>query len=97
MRLFVAETHNGKLALPEILEDMAASGISSLMVEGGAEVAKSFLEAGLVDEIALLTGAITIGGDGIPSPIAETDLATSFTLARQMVLGDDKLQIFYKV
>ncbi len=97
VRLFAAEAHDGKLALPEILEDMAASSISSLMVEGGAEVAKSFLEADLVDKIALLTGPTTIGEKGIPSPVVATDLATSFTLERQMVLGDDTLQIFYRV
>ena len=96
VRLFVAEAHEGKLALPEILEDMASSGISSLMVEGGAEVAKSFLEAGFVDEIALLTGPTKIGEAGIPSPLKASDLATSFTLARHMVLGDDTLDIYQR-
>ena len=96
VKLFVAESHGGKLALPEILEDMAASGISSLMVEGGAAVATSFLEAGLVDEVAYLTGAASVGEGGIPSPVVQTELTKSFNLARQLVLGDDKLDIYLK-
>ena len=97
VRLFVAETHDGQLALPEILEDMAASGISTLMVEGGAKVAQSYLEAGLVDEIVLLTGPIEIGEEGIASPLAASDLEAGFTLARHMVLGDDTMDIYKKV
>ncbi|MEM1317655.1 MAG: bifunctional diaminohydroxyphosphoribosylaminopyrimidine deaminase/5-amino-6-(5-phosphoribosylamino)uracil reductase RibD, partial [Pseudomonadota bacterium] len=53
VRHFAAEAEGGAIALPEVLDDMGARGISSLMVEGGAQLAESFLVAGLVDEIAL--------------------------------------------
>ena len=91
---FAAENHDGCLALPEIAEDMAAAGISTLMVEGGAEVARSFLEAGLIDEIALFSSQIVIGEEGIVSPLNKDALREGYSLVRQDVLGDDVLQLF---
>lgn len=62
-------------ALPEILEDMAALGISSVLVEGGATVAQSFLSAGLVDRVELFTSCQHLskgqGGAPIPSPLSQ--------------------------
>lgn len=40
-------------------------GITRLMVEGGAQVAASFVEAGLVDEVSLLRGPTEIGANGV--------------------------------
>ncbi len=47
------ETFDGRVALPELLEDLAAKGMSSVLVEGGAATAKYFLDEGLVDRIVL--------------------------------------------
>ncbi len=87
---------NGQLALPEILKDMAMRGISSLMVEGGAKTARSFLDAGLVDEIALFTGALTIGEKGIASPVTRKRVPKGFALVRSLELGNDSLDIYRK-
>ncbi|PCI04724.1 MAG: riboflavin biosynthesis protein RibD [Hyphomicrobiales bacterium] len=46
----------GQIALPNLLNDLANKDITSLMVEGGAKVATSFLAAGLVDAIELFIG-----------------------------------------
>lgn len=50
------EMHDGRIALPELLDDLAAIGIQSIMVEGGARIAKSFLEQDLVDQILVHVG-----------------------------------------
>ena len=97
VRILRAESVDGHLALPEILEDLAATGLSSLMVEGGAKVAQSFLEAGLVDEIALFQSDKVVGDDGIASPITEASVPQEFALDRSLQLGDDQLTIYYKV
>ncbi|MFD0915610.1 bifunctional diaminohydroxyphosphoribosylaminopyrimidine deaminase/5-amino-6-(5-phosphoribosylamino)uracil reductase RibD [Pseudahrensia aquimaris] len=94
VRHFIAEAHDGTLALPEILEDMAASGLSSLLVEGGAQVACSFLEANLVDEIALFRAPVEIGQGGIASPITSDSVPDTFALARTLQLGDDTLELY---
>ncbi|MFK5978871.1 MAG: bifunctional diaminohydroxyphosphoribosylaminopyrimidine deaminase/5-amino-6-(5-phosphoribosylamino)uracil reductase RibD [Rhizobiaceae bacterium] len=55
-QLIACEIHEEQIALPELLDDLAEKGITSLMVEGGAKVAKSFLADGLVDAIELFIG-----------------------------------------
>ena len=54
-----------QLDLAEVLKVLADQGITRLMVEGGPKVAGAMAAAGLVDELALLRGAKTIGADGI--------------------------------
>ena len=98
--LFAAESHAGQLALPEFLEDFAGSGLSSLMVEGGADVARSFLEQDLVDFIWLFSSPKVIGEGGIVSPVqpdASDDLPRGFCVDRQLQLGDDSLTIFSRI
>ena len=56
---------DGQLDLAEVLKVLADQGITRLMVEGGPKVAGAMAAAGLVDELALLRGAKTIGADGI--------------------------------
>ena len=48
-----------------MLKVLAGEGITRLMVEGGPKLAGALAAAGLVDELALLRGAKTIGADGI--------------------------------
>ncbi|MEP1206010.1 MAG: bifunctional diaminohydroxyphosphoribosylaminopyrimidine deaminase/5-amino-6-(5-phosphoribosylamino)uracil reductase RibD [Rhizobiaceae bacterium] len=91
--LFAAESHEGRLALPEFVEDLANAGFSSLMVEGGAEVAASFLEHQLEDEIWLFTSGVTIGRGGIASPLTANSLPNGYIASRTLQLGDDTLQI----
>ncbi|TIN53483.1 MAG: riboflavin biosynthesis protein RibD, partial [Mesorhizobium sp.] len=47
VRFIGTETHEGGVALPELLEDLAALGMGSALVEGGARVASAFLADGL--------------------------------------------------
>ncbi|MEM9330181.1 MAG: bifunctional diaminohydroxyphosphoribosylaminopyrimidine deaminase/5-amino-6-(5-phosphoribosylamino)uracil reductase RibD [Pseudomonadota bacterium] len=51
-----AEMHNDRVALPELFADLAAKGIQSVMVEGGAKLAESLLADDLVDEIIVHQG-----------------------------------------
>ena len=96
VQLFAAEQHDGLLALPEFVEDLAASGLSSLMVEGGAKVAKSFLEQGLVDHIWLFTSTMVLGENGIVSPVNNKIVPERFMVQRRLKLGADELQILQK-
>jgi diaminohydroxyphosphoribosylaminopyrimidine deaminase/5-amino-6-(5-phosphoribosylamino)uracil reductase len=85
------EFHEGVMALPEVLEDMAAQGISSLMVEGGAKLAQSFLDAGLVDVIALFRSPDALGS-GIKAPV----IPQTFNEPRHLTLGADTLTLYAK-
>ena len=53
----------------EVLADLYSRGITSLMVEGGAAVLRSFVEAGLWDVARVERAPVTLGADGrAPSP-----------------------------
>jgi diaminohydroxyphosphoribosylaminopyrimidine deaminase/5-amino-6-(5-phosphoribosylamino)uracil reductase len=84
-----AEIHEERIALPELLDDLAARGIQSLMVEGGAEIAKSFLNDGLVDRITLFTGPGRLGEGAVASPVTAATVSAGFALTREAVFGED--------
>ncbi len=83
------ETFDGRIALPELLEDLAAKGLSTVMVEGGAATARHFLDEGLVDRIVLFRGAVVVGADGIAAPVDENQMPGGFSLVRRATFGDD--------
>ncbi len=56
----------GRLALPALLDDLAARGIHRLMVEGGTGMHTGFLAADLVDEIRLAVAPILVGDPAAP-------------------------------
>jgi len=89
VRFLAVDLHEGRIALPELLEDLGAQGYMKLMVEGGAETARHFLDEGLVDRIALYRGPVTIGAGGVASPVTETTIPPGFRLVRQARFGDD--------
>jgi diaminohydroxyphosphoribosylaminopyrimidine deaminase/5-amino-6-(5-phosphoribosylamino)uracil reductase len=83
------ETHDGRIALPELLEDLAGKGISTVLVEGGAATARAFLEDGMVDRIALFQGPNPIGEGGVASPLTFETIPDGFRLVRQARYGLD--------
>lgn len=55
-----------RLDLSRMLAQLAARGITRLYVEGGQAIATSLLEADLVDDLIIITGATNLG-DGLPA------------------------------
>ncbi|MCT7375854.1 bifunctional diaminohydroxyphosphoribosylaminopyrimidine deaminase/5-amino-6-(5-phosphoribosylamino)uracil reductase RibD [Chelativorans salis] len=86
---FAVETVDGHIALPELMDDLAARGISSLIVEGGAYTAEAFLAEGLVDRLCLFVGPGEIGPRGIASPVGPDHIPQGFTKLREARFGDD--------
>ncbi|TPK74671.1 bifunctional diaminohydroxyphosphoribosylaminopyrimidine deaminase/5-amino-6-(5-phosphoribosylamino)uracil reductase RibD [Mesorhizobium sp. B2-4-15] len=89
VRFIGTETHEGGVALPELLEDLAALGMATVLVEGGAKVANAFLADGLVDRVVLFQGPEAIGDDGIASPIDADHIPAGFRRLREMQFGED--------
>ena len=85
-----ADIAEGRIALPEMLEDLAGRGVSTLMVEGGATVAEQFLRDGMVDRIALFSSDVEVGQGGIASPLTSDNLPSEFRLVREGRFGDDR-------
>lgn len=88
-RILAAETINDDVAIPELLDDLAAQGIATLMVEGGAAVAESFLREGLVDRLSIFRGPAVIGVEGVAIPDLQSHIAASFEQTRDMWFGPD--------
>ncbi|MER8902305.1 bifunctional diaminohydroxyphosphoribosylaminopyrimidine deaminase/5-amino-6-(5-phosphoribosylamino)uracil reductase RibD [Mesorhizobium sp. M0772] len=89
VRFIGTETHEGGVALPELLEDLGALGMASVLVEGGAKVASAFLAEGLVDRIVLFQGPEAIGEGGIASPIDANHIPAGFRKLREMRFAED--------
>jgi diaminohydroxyphosphoribosylaminopyrimidine deaminase / 5-amino-6-(5-phosphoribosylamino)uracil reductase len=77
--------------LEEALARLAAEGVQSLLLEGGAALARSFLEADLVDKLLLFV-APEADGEGLKAPLPDPDRLTGLSIRR---LGKDALLTAY--
>jgi diaminohydroxyphosphoribosylaminopyrimidine deaminase/5-amino-6-(5-phosphoribosylamino)uracil reductase len=62
--LTVASTGDGRPDLGASAKALAADGLQRLLVEGGGQVAASFLRCGLVDRIEWFRAPLLLGGEG---------------------------------
>jgi len=89
VKLLATDTFEGRIALPELLEDLAAQGMMNVMVEGGAETARNLLADDMVDRIVIFQGPDRLGADGIAAPIDRDHIPAGFRLVREARFGDD--------
>jgi len=87
----------GGLDLSAVLRQIAARGITRLMVEGGAKIAAAFVAADLVDEAALFRSPNAIGSDGVDAleelPLVALTNSPRLTMRCGEVLGADRLEL----
>jgi len=57
----VGADSQGRVSVAEVVEDLAQRGFRSIFVEGGAKVITSFLRAGLVHRMIVVTAPVIIG------------------------------------
>ncbi len=62
--LLCRATSNGYVFLPHLMEKLGTMGITSLLVEGGAEVFSDFLQRNLVDRMVVCIAPKVIGANG---------------------------------
>ena len=53
---------NGRVSIPALLARMTEAKLDSLLIEGGGEIAASFLEARAIDKVSFFYAPIRIGG-----------------------------------
>lgn len=96
--LSCALTPDGRLAPGSILQVLSERGITRLMIEGGPTVARAFLDAGYVDELALFRGARPAGANGLsPFPPDGLELIPAmpqFVLHEARGLGPDQFTLY---
>jgi len=96
VQFLAVETADGEVALPELVEDLAAKGFTTLLVEGGAHTAAVFLEEDLVDKICLFVAPKTLGEDAVAAPVSPNNFPAGFRLVRRDRFGDDDYFEFVK-
>ncbi|MFQ5898305.1 MAG: bifunctional diaminohydroxyphosphoribosylaminopyrimidine deaminase/5-amino-6-(5-phosphoribosylamino)uracil reductase RibD [Candidatus Methylomirabilia bacterium] len=86
---------DGRVGLPELLGALARREVVALLLEGGAELNAAFLEAGLVDRVALFFAPLLLGGVQAPGLVGGPGrgLKEAFRLREVRVrsVGDDFL------
>jgi diaminohydroxyphosphoribosylaminopyrimidine deaminase / 5-amino-6-(5-phosphoribosylamino)uracil reductase len=87
--------------LKAVVEALADEGMTRLFVEGGGQVAASFLRCGLVDHLEWFRAPMVIGGEGRPAvgALALSGLsdAPRFRRVDVRVLGDDMWERYERV
>ena len=89
----VAEVGDGRPELKAVVQALAGVGLERLFVEGGGQVAASFLRCGLVDRIEWFRAPVVLGGEGRPciGALGVRRLADAARLRRTALdpVGDD--------
>lgn len=96
----IPEGLDGRIDPEAALSVLAASGIGTLMVEGGAEIAAVLIERDLVDELDLFVGTGVVGPEGVRLPASveaalETE-AERFAAVERRSVGPDRLTVFHR-
>jgi diaminohydroxyphosphoribosylaminopyrimidine deaminase / 5-amino-6-(5-phosphoribosylamino)uracil reductase len=94
--VIVATGQNEPARVRSALDQLGASGITSILLEGGPHLAGAFLDAGEVDEIRLFVAPVVVGGSSARDPlegegveqIAQATRALTFDVER---VADDVL------
>ncbi|KQW83723.1 RibD family protein [Brevundimonas sp. Root1279] len=73
-RVEQVEAEDGRPSVAAVLAAIAHAGCRSVLIEGGGQVAASFLRAGAVDRLEWFRAPILLGGEGRPC-VAGLELA----------------------
>ncbi|TAN71720.1 MAG: bifunctional diaminohydroxyphosphoribosylaminopyrimidine deaminase/5-amino-6-(5-phosphoribosylamino)uracil reductase RibD, partial [Magnetospirillum sp.] len=92
---------DGAVDLEVALEALAESGVTRVLVEGGAHLAAALLRAGLVDRLIWFRAPRLMGGDGLAAAVAfgVDHLAQTPRFERVEVrpVGDDVMEIYTRL
>ena len=91
IEILTIDTPDGRLAIADIIEALAARGLTSIVCEGGPGLAAQFLEAGVVDEVCLSTSPV-INGSALP--VFGTDDTDQTALRIDQLMVDDASGIY---
>lgn len=87
--------------LKTVVEALGREGLSRLLVEGGGQVAASFVRCGLVDALEWFRAPVLIGGEGRPGvgalAVAALAEAPHFRRTEVHELGDDLWERYARI
>ncbi len=87
VEVLVATGGNDPAHVCSALDQLAAQGVTSVLLEGGPRLAGAFLDAGEVDEIRLFLAPLLIGGKQGRDPLEGMGVETIAAAPRALSLG----------
>lgn len=89
-------TAEGRVSLPDLLDDLGKRNLISVLVEGGGEVHAAMFKEGLVDKVCAYVAPKLVGGRDAPGPLGGNGIeklmdATRLNSLDVTRLGDDLL------
>jgi diaminohydroxyphosphoribosylaminopyrimidine deaminase / 5-amino-6-(5-phosphoribosylamino)uracil reductase len=85
-------------SLPHALRALRARGVRSLLVEGGAGLASSFLQEALVDRLIIFRAPIVLGSGALNAfggmPAGTIDAAPRWAIVHAQRMGDDEMTVY---
>ena len=83
----------GLLDVAELLQALGTKGLTSVLCEGGGQLAASLLRAGLVDDVILYTAGVALGAEGLAGlgnlALSQLNEAPRFELISARKIGSD--------
>lgn len=92
-----AEPGTDRIALPELFEDLAARGLSTLLVEPGSRLGATFLEQDLADRLVIVRGDAVVGASGIRAPVDPDMPSAGVRLVADYRFGPDRWREFERI
>ena len=84
-----------------MIKRLAEEGISTILVEGGARTARSFLEADQIDEVMLFRSRAELGGNRVPAlagmPLSSIETSKRFGRIERRRFGSDILSVYKRI
>src|SRR5204863_8707200 len=91
---------DGRLDLAQVLKVLADRGITRLMVEAGPILSAAFVDADLVDEVALFRSPTAIGPEGIDAleglPLEALTRSSRLELVGTDTVGADTVELLWR-
>ncbi|MBP7709556.1 MAG: bifunctional diaminohydroxyphosphoribosylaminopyrimidine deaminase/5-amino-6-(5-phosphoribosylamino)uracil reductase RibD [Rickettsiales bacterium] len=99
--LILCDEKNGQVDLRNALEKLCQSGVNSVLVEGGQNIATQFLRGNLVDELVWIRSSKIIGDDAIAAIgdlgfVNLSEVLNGFTNTETRISEDDLIEIYRK-
>jgi diaminohydroxyphosphoribosylaminopyrimidine deaminase/5-amino-6-(5-phosphoribosylamino)uracil reductase len=90
-QVLVATGENEPARVRSALDQLGASGIASVLLEGGPHLAGAFLDAGEIDEIRLFLAPILLGGRTARDPLEGEGVERISEALRALTFGCDRV------
>ena len=96
----MAADADGRIDVAAAARTLGGLGYTSVLIEGGGQVAAAFLKAGLVDRISSFRAGVILGEDSRsavgPLGVDRLDFAPRFRLVSSRTVGGDILETWHR-